>query len=331
MNRDEVIVAGVAGAAKANQMATDLTKKGGKLDETEQLVNKEVDQAKQLLSIQGNPNQVAQQNSLYVAAAQLILASFISMLFVQLGFIGTILVWIPLLDTLTVITYILTIVVVQFAPNSVNEKPLNFGVGILHTCSKVLLLVYTTIWYESLRCELYQLLYGLILIYILNVIKSAIVKSEPVNLKVKSNALTIMIVSFSIGGYLCLLARTNFFFILLAGGTGALYSYILLLSLQRFEEHEYLTRNMNDIYLGSAQLDADFLISCKLFAYHMFEKSKGAYNEIKEKVQEKAGKLDFSDLDKKAQESLNQPGGAQIDIQNNPNAGQPAQPAQPSH
>ena len=32
----------------------------------------------------------------------------------------------------------------------------------------------------------------------------------------------------------------------------------------------------------------------------MFEKSKGAYQEIKEKVEERAKKLDFSDLDKKA-------------------------------
>lgn len=53
---------------------------------------------------------------------------------------------------------------------------MNFIVFVLHSITKIMLLVFTTLWWEPLRCELYQLLFALIILYILSSIKTAISK-----------------------------------------------------------------------------------------------------------------------------------------------------------
>lgn len=56
------------------------------------------------------------------------------------------------------------------------QKPTNFIVFVGHSVAKILLIVYFTIRWESVRFELYALLFSLIILYILNLIKSAISK-----------------------------------------------------------------------------------------------------------------------------------------------------------
>ena len=55
---------------------------------------------------------------------------------------------------------------------------------------------------------------------------------------------------------------------------GLVYAFFILLALQRYKEHEYLTINYNDVYLGSVQIDADLIFSCYLIAYHWWRKDE---------------------------------------------------------
>lgn len=100
------------------------------------------------------------------------------MILVLLGPIGSILTWIPFLDKLTIILFLIVLLLVEFAPTSINQKPSNFIIFVVHSVTKILLLVFTSLWWEPLRCELIQLLFAIIVAYILYMIKAAISKYD---------------------------------------------------------------------------------------------------------------------------------------------------------
>ena len=60
--------------------------------------------------------------------------------------------------------------------------------------------------------------------------------------------------------------------VLAAVGLG--YSYYLMLALQRYPDHQFLTMNSNDFYIGAAQLDSDLFLCCKLVGFHCFSRDK---------------------------------------------------------
>lgn len=76
------------------------------------------------------------------------------------------------------------------------------------------------------------------------------------------------------GAVLSLLTRMNLFYMVILAAIGVGYAFVLMLALQRYPEHEYLTKNENDFYIGAAQLDSDFFLFCKLVAFHLFEKKR---------------------------------------------------------
>lgn len=66
------------------------------------------------------------------------------------------------------------------------------------------------------------------------------------------------------------------------GIVGLVYGIVLLLALQRYVEHKYILENHNDFYLGSTQIDADFVICCYLVSFHLWRRHQ-AYKEEQER------------------------------------------------
>ncbi|CAD8145565.1 unnamed protein product [Paramecium pentaurelia] len=270
------IPAALEGAKKAEEMEKKIKEQGGqKLEEAEKQAQVQILKAQEMLAFSGNQAQVAQQQSLSVAAAQYLVGSLLSMLILQLGFFGSILTFIPFLEQLTIILYIVSILIVQFCPGSVDKVPKNFGFCIVHSASKILLMVYLTIHFESIKFELIQLVFGIVILFLLFLIKNGISENQDIALVVKKQFFTVLIVSAVISGFLGLLTRSNLFITLILIVVGAGYTYYLQLALQRFCDHKYLFINKNDQYLGAAQLDADLFLWCKLVGFHCIKKNEG--------------------------------------------------------
>ncbi|CAD8146474.1 unnamed protein product [Paramecium octaurelia] len=273
------IPAALEGAKKAEELEKKIKEEGGqKLGDIEKQAEEQIHKAQEILAFAGNQAQVAQQQSLTVAAAQYLAGSLLSMLILQLGFFGSILTFIPFLEQLTIILYIVSILIVQFCPGSVDKVPKNFGLCIVHSASKILLMVYLTLHFEAIKFELIQLVFGIVILFLLFQIKKGISENQDIALVVKKQFFTVLIISAVISGFLGLLTRSNLFITLILVVVGAGYTYYLQLALQRFGDHKYLFINKNDQYLGAAQLDADLFLWCKLVGYHCIKRNEnGAY------------------------------------------------------
>ncbi|CAD8075838.1 unnamed protein product [Paramecium sonneborni] len=294
------IPAALEGAKKAEELEKKLKEQGGqKLEDAEKQAQEQVAKVQEMIGFTGNQAQVAQQQSLVVAAAQYIVGSLLSMLILQLGFFGSILTFIPFLQQLTIILYLVSILIVQFCPESVNKLPKNFGFFIIHSASKILLMVYITIHFESLKFELIQLVFGIVILFLFYQIKKGISENEDIALIVKKQFFNVLIVSAIISGFMGLLTRSNLFITILLIIVGASYTYYLQLALQRFCNHQFLFINKNDLYMGAAQLDADLFLWCKLVGFHCIKKNEdGNYipnqdieEESKQKEPEEQNKI----------------------------------------
>ncbi|CAD8064895.1 unnamed protein product [Paramecium sonneborni] len=283
------------GVKQAEQLEKKIKEQGGqKLEDAEKQAEEQIAKVQGFIGLTGSQAQIAQQQSLAVAAAQYLAGSLLSMLILQLGFFGSILTFIPFLEQLTIILYLVSILIVQFCPATFDKVPRNFGFCIVHSASKILLMVYLTLHFESIKFELIQLVFGIVILFLLYQIKQGITENQDIALVVRKQFFTVLIVSAVISGFLGLLTRSNLFITILLIIIGAGYTYYLQLALQRFCDHKFLFINKNDLYMGAAQLDADLFLWCKLVGFHCFKKNEGgAYvpnlefeEENKQKVSE---------------------------------------------
>ncbi|CAD8092355.1 unnamed protein product [Paramecium sonneborni] len=263
----------------------DIEKKLNSLFEADKAAEEQLYQVQQILAIQGAVLETASESSLKVLAIQYFVTSLLTMFILQLNRFGWILTWLPFLEQFVGTLYLITLILSEFCPNAVSQLPYNFLVFIFHSCSKVLLLVFVSLWYSEYKCELITLALGISILYLMYLIKGSVAEKQFQGMKVKKQFCNVILMVAFISGILCLLTRSDILIIAILSCFGVIYICFLQLALQRFEQIEYIFENSNDVYLGPALLDADLLFFCKLCFFHCFSKKNNS-NRKKEEESE---------------------------------------------
>ncbi|CAD8079329.1 unnamed protein product [Paramecium primaurelia] len=267
-------------AMEYDKKKDDIEKKLNSLFEADKAAEEQLYQVQQILAIQGAVLETASESSLRILAIQYFITSLLTMFILQLNRFGWILTWLPFLEQFVGTIYIITLLLSEFCPSAVSKLPYNFLIFIFHSCSKILLLVFLSLWNSEYKCELITLSLGISILYLIYLIKSSVAEKQYQGMKVKKQFCNVVVMVAFISGVLCLLTRSHLVIIAILACFGLIYICFLQLALQRFEQMEYIFENSNDIYLGPAILDADLLFFCKLCFFHCFSK-KNNYNPKK--------------------------------------------------
>ncbi|CAK82866.1 unnamed protein product (macronuclear) [Paramecium tetraurelia] len=277
-------------AMEYDKKKDEIEKKLNSLFEADKAAEEQLYQVQQILAIQGAVLETASESSLRILAIQYFITSLLTMFILQLNRFGWILTWLPFLEQFVGTIYIITLLLAEFCPSAVSKLPYNFLIFICHSCSKILLLVFISLWYSEYKCELITLALGISVLYLIYLIKSSVgifnheiqAEKQYQGMKVKKQFCNTFVMVAFISGVLCLLTRSHLIIVAVLACFGLIYICFLQLALQRFEQMEFIFENSNDIYLGPAILDADLLFFCKLCFFHCFSKKNNSNPKIKE-------------------------------------------------
>ena len=87
-------------------------------------------------------------------------------------------------------------------------------------------------------------------------------------MSVRGNLFLVAFFNIGLGVYIVLLAHAGLANALWFPIGGALYTYFILLVVERLETLEYLKEGYNSLFLGAAQIDAELFWWCPLAIFH---------------------------------------------------------------
>ncbi|CAK56010.1 unnamed protein product (macronuclear) [Paramecium tetraurelia] len=238
-----------------------------KYDDINQIVNYEMRVMQEKLGFRGERPQIYQQTALFVAVIQLIIATFLSMLISQTTFLGQAWTFIPWIQYLFILTYLFTILAIQCFSDKIQETRYNFGICCVHAVSKIILIVFISIWFFDIRVEIFLVALIAIQGYVTLKIYVPTQKHEEFDLKVKDLWKKMTIFQLCVSVFLMYFTRSTYMVGLLVYVSTLLIGIYTILCLQRFKEYSYFSFNSNDLYLGALQLEADMFLPCSLIAF----------------------------------------------------------------
>ncbi|CAD8043468.1 unnamed protein product [Paramecium primaurelia] len=238
-----------------------------KYDDINHIINYEMRVMQEKLGFRGERPQIYQQTALFVAVIQLIIATFLSMLISQTTFLGQAWTFIPWIQYLFILIYLFTIFSIQCFSEKIQETRYNFGICCIHAVSKIVLIVFISIWLFDIRVEIFLVALVAIQGYITLKIYIPTQKNEEFDLKVKNLWKKMTIFQLCVSIFLMYFTRSTYIVGLLVFVSTLLIGIYTILCLQRFKEYSYFSFNSNDLYLGALQLEADMFLPCLLIAF----------------------------------------------------------------
>ncbi|CAK90881.1 unnamed protein product (macronuclear) [Paramecium tetraurelia] len=238
-----------------------------KYDDINQIVNYEMRVMQEKLGFRGERTQIYQQTALFVAVIQLIIATFLSMLISQTTFLGHAWTFIPWIQYVFILTYLFTIVGIQCVQEKVQETRYNFGMSCIHAVSKIVLIVFISIWFFDIRVEIFLVALVAIQGYITLKIYIPTQKQQEFDLKVKDLWKKMTVFQLCVSIFLMYFTRSTYIFGFVVFVSTLLIGIYTILCLQRFKEYSFFSFNSNDLYLGALQLEADMILPCALIVF----------------------------------------------------------------
>ncbi|CAD8136372.1 unnamed protein product [Paramecium pentaurelia] len=247
-----------------------------KYDDINHIINYEMRVMQEKLGFRGERPQIYQQTALFVAVIQLIIATFLSMLISQTTFLGQAWTFIPWIQYLFILIYLFTILSIQCFSEKIQETRYNFGICCIHAVSKIVLIVFISIWFFDIRVEIFLVALVAIQGYITLKIYIPTQKHEEFDLKVKNLWKKMTIFQLCVSIFL---------------------EFILYCVLKRFKEYSYFSFNSNDLYLGALQLEADMFLPCLLIAFQQrnITQSPSQHSSINKSEKDKDNKRQDSE------------------------------------
>ncbi|CAD8050228.1 unnamed protein product [Paramecium primaurelia] len=245
-----------------------------KYDDINQIINYEMRAMQEKLGFRGERPQIYQQTALFVAVIQLIIATFLSMLISQTTFLGHAWTFIPWVQYLFIFTYLFTIISIQCFQETIQETRYNFGICCIHAVSKIVLIVFISIWFFDIRVEIFLVALVAIQGYVTLKIYIPTQKNEEFELKVKDLWKKMTLFQLCISIFLMYFTRSTYTFGFVVFVSTLLIGIYTIVCLQRFKEQQYFSFNSNDLYLGALQLEADMIFPCALITFQQKNKTQ---------------------------------------------------------
>ncbi|KAM3137063.1 hypothetical protein pb186bvf_010791 [Paramecium bursaria] len=250
-----------------------------------QTLNKGIEQtdillgeAEKYIKIRGS----SAQNALLVQALELAIASIFTLLSTQIPPLVWILQLLPSWNFLNLLIYATILGLVQFGSGWFKKAPMNFLMFVLHGSAKIFFLTLYGTQYNQSRCDLFYffLIFGIF--YVLSLIKQK--ESDPkVDLSVRGNLFIVAFFNIGLGVYIVLLAHAGLANALWFPIGGTLYTYFILLVVERLVTLDYLKDGYNSLFLGAAQIDAELFWWCPLAIFHQ---QKGSFAQLPQTEQQ---------------------------------------------
>ncbi|CAD8052468.1 unnamed protein product [Paramecium sonneborni] len=221
-----------------------------KYDDINQIMNYRMRVVQEKLGFTGEKSQVYQQAALFVAVMQLIIATFLSMLISQTTFLGYAWTFIPWLQYVFIIAYLSTIIAIQYFTEKIYQQRYNFGVFCIYTISKIILVVFISIWFFDIRLEIFLVALVAIQGYLALKINVPTQKNEEFDLKVKDLWKKMTIYQLCVSIFLVSIAliqdvfqQSSYLVGPLAFILTLLLGFYTILCLQRFKEYSFHQKN----------------------------------------------------------------------------------------